>query len=121
MFLALLLRFDVHQHKIRSGKKAGKSNVAKNYFIPTYFAYFCGLVTTIAVMHTFKAAQPALLYLVPYCVIVSFLTAVTRGEVKQLYEYSEDVEESENKNKNKESETLKETDGKSNDGRFLFA
>ena len=49
--IAMLLRFDM---------KFGRSS--KPYFWATYIAYFLGLVFTIVVMHTFKSAQPALLY-----------------------------------------------------------
>ena len=45
----------------------------------------------------FQAAQPALLYLVPACLISSMLTAIVRGEVKALFAYSEEVEEEEEK------------------------
>ena len=39
--------------------------------------------------------QPALLYLVPFCVGASFLTAVVRGEVSALLAYTEAVDEEE--------------------------
>jgi minor histocompatibility antigen H13 len=53
-------------------------------------AYTLGLVTTITVMHVFKAAQPALLYLVPFCTGSALLLAVVRGEFRDLFAYSED-------------------------------
>ena len=49
-----------------------------------------GLTLTIFVMHWFKAAQPALLYLVPLCVGVPMALACIRGEFSELYNYSED-------------------------------
>lgn len=59
-----------------------------------------GLIVTIAVMHHFKAAQPALLYLVPACLGASFLTAVAMGEWKTLLAFEEeDPDEKRNKNK----------------------
>ena len=51
------------------------------------------MATTMFVMIKFKAAQPALLYLVPACLGSSFLTAVVKGEVKALLDYSEETEE----------------------------
>ncbi len=48
-------------------------------------------------MIKFEAAQPALLYLVPACLGSSFLTAVIRGEVKEMLAYSEEVDEEEMK------------------------
>ena len=50
-------------------------------------AYLLGLGTTIFVMHTFQAAQPALLYLSPACIGSVLLTALVRGEVKELFAY----------------------------------
>jgi minor histocompatibility antigen H13 len=83
IFIALLLRFDVNRAK---NKKA----VSKLYFYVCYISYFIGLVTTIAVMHIFKAAQPALLYLVPACVGSSTLLALIRGEMGTLLAYTEE-------------------------------
>jgi minor histocompatibility antigen H13 len=37
----------------------------KKYFYAQMFGYVLGLVTTVIMMIQFKAAQPALLYLVP--------------------------------------------------------
>ncbi len=56
IFLALLLRFD---HKIARNKQSGR--FAKPYFTTGFIAYILGLVTTIFVMHTFKAAQVMLI------------------------------------------------------------
>jgi len=56
IFVALLLRYD------QSLKR--NSNF---YFYVTFIAYILGLLTTIGVMHVYKHAQPALLYLVPAC------------------------------------------------------
>jgi len=78
VFIALLLRFDVHRCK---GKKA----VSKLYFYTCYISYFAGLVTTIAVMHIFKAAQPALLYLVPSTLIPLLVLGWWRGELPELW------------------------------------
>lgn len=82
IFLALLLRFDVK----RNGSKNG-NNV---YFWVTFLGYIVGLVATVVVMHTFQAAQPALLYLVPACIGFSFVTAVYRGETESLLAYTEE-------------------------------
>jgi minor histocompatibility antigen H13 len=46
-------------------------------------------------MIAFQAAQPALLYLVPACLGSSLLCAAVRGEMKELFEYSEEEEEEE--------------------------
>jgi len=83
IFIALLLRFDVSQTN-------GRKTLFKYYFYTCYAAYFVGLLTTMVVMHVFKAAQPALLYLVPACIGSSVILAVARGEMKELLAYEED-------------------------------
>jgi minor histocompatibility antigen H13 len=93
-FLALLLRFDA--------TRAGISTVSpmnlhaafpKPYFHSALTAYVAGLATTLYVMIVFKAAQPALLYLVPACLGSSFVCAAMRGEIKDLLAYSEEEDE----------------------------
>ncbi|EDO47550.1 predicted protein [Nematostella vectensis] len=74
IFIALLLRYDVSKH-------GSKSTV---YFYATFMAYLVGLITTVLVMHKFKAAQPALLYLVPACVGTPLTLALLRGEIKEI-------------------------------------
>jgi minor histocompatibility antigen H13 len=85
VFIALLLRFDVK-------RSANKRVLSKLYFHTCYIFYILGLVATVAVMHIFQAAQPALLYLVPACLGSSFLLAILRGEVSQLLSYNEEAE-----------------------------
>jgi minor histocompatibility antigen H13 len=56
-FIALSLRYDYHR------ASAAGSRLAKTYFYASIAAYVVGLATCMAVMHQFKMAQPALLYL----------------------------------------------------------
>jgi len=55
--------------------------------------------TTMAVMIFFNAAQPALLYLVPACLISSLGCAVIKGELSDLLAYSEEEPEEEEEEK----------------------
>lgn len=57
------------------------------YFTTAIFSYILGLVLTVFVMHTFKAAQPALLYLVPLGVATPIFWSVLRGEIFKLFKY----------------------------------
>jgi minor histocompatibility antigen H13 len=98
-FLALLLRFDATNANMPVDKVKIYQNFPKPYFYSAMIAYFLGLATTLLVMIQFKAAQPALLYLVPACLGSSFLCAVVRGEVKELLAYSEEEEEEEEQEK----------------------
>jgi len=84
IFIALLLRFDF---KLGGNRR----NFAKPYFHICFISYILGLVTTMAVMHIFRAAQPALLYLVPFCILSSLFTAIGRGELRALLDYTEEA------------------------------
>lgn len=107
MFVALALRYDFH----RSGASATSASFSKPYFIAAMFAYVTGLVTTMAVMHFFKAAQPALLYLrsvyfdaylrgillmmtscSPACILSFLITALARGEFSEAWKWSDEPE-----------------------------
>ena len=57
------------------------------------FCYALGLVATVSIMYFFKAAQPALLYLVPACLGGSLFVAMTRGEFNLLAAYNEESKE----------------------------
>lgn len=59
LFVSLALRYDHH----RSSQKSTDGKFDKPYFFAALLGYTVGLGTTMFVMHTFKAAQPALLYL----------------------------------------------------------
>merc|ERR1719180_596894 len=58
--------------------------------IPAIFiAYLAGLLLTIFVMHVYKHAQPALLYLVPACLGVPLFLALVRGDIKSMFQYED--------------------------------
>ncbi|XP_067950284.1 minor histocompatibility antigen H13-like [Watersipora subatra] len=81
IFVAILLRYDCSR---------GKDS--KFYFYSCYFAYILGLGLTIFVMHYFKHAQPALLYLVPCCIIIPVGLALVKGDLKTMFEYEDNPE-----------------------------
>eukprot|EP00461_Guttulinopsis_vulgaris_P000664 UN00664 len=86
-FIALMLRYDISlsrafNHRDEKDPKLGVMNkvmnkigsmsfitISTDYFNTVLIGYFLGLVTTLLVMYVFKAAQPALLYLVPACLL----------------------------------------------------
>lgn len=81
IFIALLLRYD---YSLKRNKSV--------YFYATFIAYFMGLMATIFVMHVYKHAQPALLYLVPACVITPLCVALIKGDLKTLLAYEDHPE-----------------------------
>ncbi|XP_028171819.1 minor histocompatibility antigen H13 [Ostrinia nubilalis] len=78
IFIALLLRFD---KSLARGSEL--------YFRCTFAAYVAGLLCTIAVMHAWRRAQPALLYLVPLCLATPLLLALLKGDLKALFNYED--------------------------------
>lgn len=95
IFIALLRRFDQRVGELQFGqKKDNKKGNNENkkfriYFYVTIVAYALGLFITMGVMHHFKRAQPALLYLVPTCLFIPLLLSVCRGELSLLWNYNE--------------------------------
>jgi len=99
VFIALLLRYDAHRaviHGIKSGE------FSKPFFLATFVGYALGLIGTIVVMHTFQAAQPALLYLVPAVIGFSSITAVILGEFNHLLSFGDTDEEKDKEKEKKE-------------------
>ena len=78
----MMLRFDAKQ-----------TLASQPYFYVNLVSYIMGLGLTVSVMHFFDSAQPALLYLVPACILSSLITAVARGELKPLLTFSEEKKE----------------------------
>nr|XP_045377028.1 minor histocompatibility antigen H13 isoform X3 [Camelus bactrianus] len=81
IFIALLLRFDISLKKN-----------THTYFYTSFAAYIFGLGLTIFIMHIFKHAQPALLYLVPACIGFPILVALAKGEVTEMFSYESSAE-----------------------------
>ncbi|KAL4870470.1 hypothetical protein BDV12DRAFT_166018 [Aspergillus spectabilis] len=69
----------------------------KTYFKASIVGYTIGMITTLAVMQIFDHPQPALLYLVPGILISLWGTALVKGQVNEMWEFS-DAEEEEDTN-----------------------
>lgn len=112
IFIALMLRYDYFHYRTReasatkpttaavrakphlhthSASAAASTAVPRStpFFDVVLVSYFIGLSVTVAVMYYFKAAQPALLYLVPACLGSSVGVAWWHGEVMQMFKYTE--------------------------------
>jgi len=81
IFLNFLAKWDA----MRMGDHKSASFV---YLNTTMIAYVLSLVTTVSIMLFFNAAQPALLYIVPYVLITSMAVAVMRGEFWELWAFT---------------------------------
>lgn len=85
----------------------------KPYFTATVVGYVIGMLATLVFMSVFQHAQPALLYLVPSVLISLWSTGLVRGELKQMWTYTEaitgeQIDNEEPESDNKESSTIKE-------------
>lgn len=106
LFVALMLRFDVR-------KVALTSPLPKHlpYFAGAIISYFLGLVFTYVALTLFRAAQPALLYLVPSCLLTAIGMAAAKGELSDLLAYTEEEPaKSESDGKEKMKDLRKEDD-----------
>lgn len=64
------------------------------YFHIGVVSYVVGLITTGVVLATFNHAQPALLYLVPSCVLTPLCVALIKGDIKSMFAYCDHPEPS---------------------------
>jgi len=83
---------------------------SKAYFIATNIGYLIAIICTIIVMLVFDHGQPALLYLVPGCLLAVLGTAAFKGEMSLMWDFDEEEfttpseEEQERMRKEKELE-----------------
>ncbi|KAJ1674891.1 hypothetical protein EV182_002354 [Spiromyces aspiralis] len=111
IFIALAYRYDRHSYLQSIGYDRSKPLPAvlngrhlrfpfpAPYFRATFAAYVAGLSTTFAVMHLFKAAQPALLYLSPACILAVLGTAFLRNELGAVMAFTEEHDDDKDDNK----------------------
>lgn len=103
IFVALTFRYDYIKtvQKLKSLNSALTKDNFGNYvvdfnfsnfktFLSCFFGYVFGILATLIVMNVFKAAQPALLYLVPGVVIFSLLCSLLGGYFMDFFNFSED-------------------------------
>jgi len=70
--------------------KVDGARFSKIYFKASVMGYFIAMIVTIVVMTIFDHGQPALLYLVPGVLSSLWGTGLVRGELKLMWEYTED-------------------------------
>ena len=97
IFIALWLRYDFlrefnskAENRTYNHVMEGFKKLSKPYFWTCIVGYVIGMITTVAVMLITKRGQPALLYLVPSCLLSVAFWAFIRGEISKIYSYSED-------------------------------
>ncbi|ESS31044.1 putative minor histocompatibility antigen h13 [Toxoplasma gondii VEG] len=105
VFISMCLRFDysLATASVTNGNAAKTTTVgasidihqkfSKFYFFVVSIFYEFGLLTTGVIMLVFQHPQPALLYIVPFCLFSLFGAAALNGQVKEVLAYREDEEE----------------------------
>ncbi|KAI4123569.1 MAG: hypothetical protein LQ347_006100 [Umbilicaria vellea] len=86
-------RFWLGSAGISSGGNEEGGAFPKPYFHASLFGYVLGMLCTLGVMHVFGHAQPALLYLVPGVLGSLWGTALIKGDMKTMWEYTEALED----------------------------
>jgi len=65
-------------------------NCSKSYFWATNVGYLLAIIVTIVIMLVFDHGQPALLYLVPGCLLAVIGTSLYKGEFNDMWEFNEE-------------------------------
>ena len=60
------------------------------YFYGSLIGYMVAIITTVIIMLVFEHGQPALLYLVPACLLSVVINALRLGEFKEIWEFNEE-------------------------------
>ncbi|KAK2742980.1 hypothetical protein FQN55_007610 [Onygenales sp. PD_40] len=67
----------------------------KTYFHASIIGYIAGMLATLLAMQISSHAQPALLYLVPGVLSSLWITALVKGDIKEMWNFSDAFEEEE--------------------------
>jgi len=87
-----LLKKEARGEDVDSEKYLVKTalNCSKSYFLAVNIGYLVAIICTIVVMLFFEHGQPALLYLVPACLLSVSGLALYKGEFSLMWNFSED-------------------------------
>ncbi|RDW72639.1 aspartic endopeptidase [Aspergillus mulundensis] len=92
----------------------------KTYFKASLVGYTIGMITTLAVMQIFDHPQPALLYLVPGVLISLWGTALVKGQISEMWEFT-DVEEEDDSQDEKDGKDQEDRDASPGKSHGFFA
>nr|XP_023690207.1 signal peptide peptidase-like 3 isoform X3 [Paramormyrops kingsleyae] len=89
LLLCFVLRYDNYK-KQATGETLGPGNVSGrmqrvSYFHCTLIGYFVGLLTATVASRIHRAAQPALLYLVPFTLLPLLTMAYLKGDLRRMW------------------------------------
>ena len=86
-------RFWVGQANSDATRQQHGGTFPKTYFHASLTGYVLGMLCTLVIMQTYGHAQPALLYLVPGVLGSLWSTALIKGDLKTMWEFTEAEEE----------------------------
>ncbi|OAX77587.1 hypothetical protein ACJ72_08114 [Emergomyces africanus] len=84
----------------------------KTYFHAGLIGYVTGMLATLLAMQISNHAQPALLYLVPGVLGSLWMTALVKGDIKEMWNFSDAIEEEEDQEAEKDKIGEKEKEEK---------
>uniref|UniRef100_A0A8C9VW18 Signal peptide peptidase 3 n=1 Tax=Scleropages formosus TaxID=113540 RepID=A0A8C9VW18_SCLFO len=89
LLLCFVLRYDNYK-KQATGEAVGPGNMSGrmqrvSYFHCTLIGYFVGLLTATVASRIHRAAQPALLYLVPFTLLPLLTMAYLKGDLRRMW------------------------------------
>ncbi|XP_046385036.1 signal peptide peptidase-like 3 [Ischnura elegans] len=90
LLLCFVLRYDAYKksqaiHLGETGVPTPKHFNKISYFHCSLIGYFLGLLTATVSSEVFKAAQPALLYLVPFTLLPLLTMAYLKGDLRRMW------------------------------------
>uniref|UniRef100_A0A6A7G6P5 Signal peptide peptidase-like 3 isoform X2 n=1 Tax=Hirondellea gigas TaxID=1518452 RepID=A0A6A7G6P5_9CRUS len=90
LLLCFVLRYDAYKKAQLLSAEAGvpvpPSHMNRiSYFHCSLIGYFLGLLTATVSSEVFKAAQPALLYLVPFTLLPLLTMAYLKGDLRRMW------------------------------------
>jgi signal peptide peptidase-like protein 3 len=90
LLLCFVLRYDAYKRTQTTNGECGLPPPVTVYHKITYFhcsliGYFLGLLTATMSSELFQAAQPALLYLVPFTLLPLLIMAYLKGDLKRMW------------------------------------
>lgn len=90
LLLCFVLRYDAYKKTQTIGAEAGVPpprhlGSRLTYFHCSLLGYFLGLLTATVSSEIFKAAQPALLYLVPFTLLPLLTMAYLKGDLRRMW------------------------------------
>lgn len=89
LLLCFVLRYDAYKKAQLTSAEVGlppPNHLNKiSYFHCSLIGYFLGLLTATVSSEVFKAAQPALLYLVPFTLLPLLTMAYIKGDLRRMW------------------------------------